>query len=438
MNHETTAVMADLDAERSVIGAMLMNDDIIPEITDYVTAADFTHFAHAIVFAAIIDKWSNGQPVDSVTIAAALAGTGELAKIGGGPYLHDLLESVPTVANGPYYARIVADHGRRRRIDEAGARIRQIAHKVSEDIDTVAEECDRALADAIDGTDTTETFADYFTEAFTSLEHDGKNTGTPTGFPDLDRLTGGLEAGCLYIAAARPGMGKTVLLTDITRHVAIREGLPVLFASLEMSGKELAQRLATAESGTPAAWWKGVGTPTDDGMAKIANAGAVIAESPLEIDTHTGMTITRLRSRARKFAARHGGKLGLIVVDYLQLMQTTGKPESRQVEIAAYSRGLKLLAKDLGCPILVAAQLNRENTNRTDKRPQLSDLRESGAIEQDADVVMLIHRDDYYDKDSPRAGEADIIVAKNRSGSCGDVVLAAQLHKSRFVSMARA
>jgi replicative DNA helicase len=443
VNHETTETvqappMTDLGAERAVLGAILLNDDVIPEISDVVRADDFSHFAHGLVFNAAVDRFNKGEPADTVTIAAALIESGDLMKIGGAPYLHDLLDSVPTAANGGYYARIVADHARRRRLDQAGIRIRQAAHTLTRDIDTVTEECDRIFADAVDDTAGADaTFADYFASAFEHLENEGKSVGIPTGYPDLDKYLGGLEPGCMYVAAGRPGMGKSVLLTDIARHVAIRQKLPVLFATLEMSGEEIAKRLATAESGTPASWWKGEGTPTDEGLAQLAAAAGRIAEAPLDIDPNTDMTLTRLRARARKLAARHGGQLGLIVVDYLQLLKSPTKAESRQVEIAEFSRNLKKLAKDLACPVLAAAQLNRENTNRADKVPMLSDLRESGAIEQDADVVMLLHRPDYYEQgESERSGEADIIIAKNRSGPSGTVTLASQLHKSRFASLA--
>ncbi|WP_335992312.1 replicative DNA helicase [Glycomyces sp. MUSA5-2] len=446
MNHETDTEatqaaappMTDLEAERAVLGAILLNDEVIPEVADLVGPGDFFHFAHAAVFEAAVARFNRGEKVDTVLIAAELIESGELVKVGGAPYLHDLLNAVPTAANGGYYARIVADHARRRRLDAAGIRIRQAAHTLTRDIDTVLEECDRAFADAVADTAADEaTFADYFATAFESLENQGNANGVSTGFPDLDKYLGGLEPGCMYVAAGRPGMGKTLLLTDIARHFAVREGLPVLFATLEMSGEEIAKRLATAESGTPASWWKGEGTPTDEGLSQLARAAARIAEAPLDIDPNTDMTLTRLRARARKVAARHGGKLGLIVVDYLQLMKSPTKPESRQVEIAEYSRGLKKLAKDLKVPVLAAAQLNRESTNRADKIPQLSDLRESGAIEQDADVVMLLNRPDYHEHgEHERAGEADVIIAKNRSGPSGTVTLAAQLHFSRFASLA--
>lgn len=442
MNHENTETvqappMTDLEAERAVLGAILLDDEVIPEITDLVGQADFAHFAHGLVFNAAVDRFNRGEPADAITIGAALLESGDLVKIGGASYLHDLLNAVPTAANGSYYARIVADYARRRRLDHAGIRIRQAAHATGEHIDAVIEQCDQALLAATDDSASDEaTFADYFATAFETLENEGKASGISTGFPDLDRLLGGLEAGRMYVAAGRPGMGKSVLLTDIARYIAVQLKLPVLFATLEMSGEEIAKRLATAESGTPAAWWKGEGTPTEEGLAELAKAAGRIADAPLDIDPTTNMTLTRLRARARKLAARHGGQLGLIVVDYLQLLKSPTKAESRQVEIAEYSRNLKLLAKDLNCPVLAAAQLNREVTSRTDKVPLLSDLRESGAIEQDADVVMLLHRPDAYEEESPRAGEADVIVAKNRSGPQGTVTLAAQLHQSRFASIA--
>ncbi|GAB3219375.1 replicative DNA helicase [Glycomyces halotolerans] len=433
---------ADLTAEQSVLGGMLMSKDAIADVLDVLGPGDFYKPVHGLIFETIAAKFAAGEPADAVTIAAALADAGQLATIGGGPYLHDLLESVPTAANARYYANIVRGKAIQRRLIEAGSRVVQLGYGTSQTrgVDELCAMAEKTVHDAVDAGSTGEAvpIADYLTGVLDGLENDEVERGLPTGLADLDDILGGLRPGQLIIVAARPGMGKSILGADLARHAALKENVPTLLVSLEMSGTEQTARLVCAEAGANLAWFTGAAKIPDDQIARTVAAAAKLDDAPLWIDDATDTTITRLGARARRLAAKHRdrGGLGLIVVDYLQLMPAAGRSESREREIAEISRGLKLLAKDLACPVVALSQLNRNPEGRHDKRPMLSDLRESGAIENDADVAILLHREDYYDNESARAGEIDLIVAKNRAGRCDTVTAAAQLHKARIVSLA--
>lgn len=431
----------DVMAERSVLGGMLMSSDAIADVVELLRPDDFYKPAHTAVFEAICSQFSRSEPADAVTIAAALNDTGQLVRIGGGLYLHELLESVPTAANAGYYARIVRDKAIQRRVIAAGTYVSQIGYNDGgRDLDEILVLAEKTFLDAVD-TETTAgptPLADYLTGVIDGLEADETEVGLSTGLADLDRSLGGMRPGQLIVIAARPGGGKSVFGGDLARHAALHLNVPTLFCSLEMSGEELAARLVCAEVGGNLAWFTGTARIPDDQIARTVSGAAKLADAPLFIDAATDTTITRLRSRARRLDAQHRavGGLGLVVVDYLQLMPSGSRGDSRERDIAEISRGLKLLAKDLGCPIVALAQLNRNVEGRQDKRPMLSDLRESGAIEQDSDVVLMLHREDYYTPDTPRKGEIDIIIAKHRSGQCGTVTAAAQLHKARIVSLA--
>ncbi|WP_199043190.1 replicative DNA helicase [Glycomyces salinus] len=434
---------ADLAAEQSVLGGMLMSADAIADVVETLTAGDFYKPIHGTIFETVRTKFNSGEPADAVTVAAALADAGQLEKVGGGPYLHTLLDAVPTAANAGYYARIVKNKAIQRRLIEAGAQVVQYGYGAGaggRDLDEILVLAEKTVLDALDtGTGGAPVpVADYLTGVLDSLEADQIDPGLSTGLADLDKLLGGLRPGQLVVIAARPAMGKSILAADFARHASLHLGIPTLLCSLEMSGEELAGRLICAEAGGNLGWFTGTAQIPDDQIGRTVTAATKLADAPLFIDAATDTTITRLRSKARRLAAQHrdSGGLGLVVVDYLQLMPTSGGPESREREIAEISRGLKLLAKDLACPVVALSQLNRNVEGRQDKRPLLSDLRESGAIEQDSDVVLLLHREDYYEADSPRQGEIDINVAKNRGGRCDTITAAAQLHKARIVSLA--
>ena len=434
----------DAYAEQCVLGAMLLSREVASDIATILATADFYRPAHAVVFAAVLAVEHGGTPADAATVAAYLADHGDLDRIGGAAYLHTLIAAVPTAANGPHYARIVASRAMLRRLIETGTRIVQIGYGAAlGDEADVAAAVDAAQAQihaATTGTDSGDAgslWGELTPVVFEGIDaHAAEGlAGISTGFLDLDRLTGGWRAGQLIIVAARPGMGKSTLVTDTARTAAFRHKLGVVLFSLEMPRQELAERITSAETRVPLHVIRS-GQTDDRDNTRILDFYAATSEARLRIwdDAHA-LTLSTIAARSRRMAQREG--LDLIVVDYLQLIPTTGgSTRTREREVAELSRGLKLLAKELGVPVIACAQLNRGPEQRHDKRPALSDLRESGSIENDADVVIFLHRDDYYDKDAPSQGSADVIVAKHRNGPLDTVTVASQLYVSRFADMA--
>ncbi|TWJ06495.1 replicative DNA helicase [Stackebrandtia albiflava] len=433
----------DVLAEQCTLGGMLLSKDAIADVVEILNSNDFYKPAHAIIYDAICDKYAKGEPADAITLAAALADSGDLGKIGGGPYLHTLIASVPTAANASYYARIVSERAILRRLIEAGTRVVQLGYGAAagggRDIDDLVDLAQQAVYDVTERR-VSEDFAvlsDLLQPTLDEIEAVGESggtmTGVPTGFADLDRLLNGLQPGQLIIVAGRPGAGKSTAAMDFIRHASLHHQQAAAMFSLEMSKIEIVMRVLSAETRVPLHVLRSGGL-SDDDWTRLARRMGEIAEAPLFVDDTPSMTLMEIRAKARRLKQRHN--LKLIVVDYLQLMSSPKRVESRQQEVSEISRGMKLLAKEVECPVIAVAQLNRGPEQRTDKRPQLSDLRESGSLEQDADVVILLHRDDYYDKESPRAGEADFIVAKHRNGATDTITVAAQLHLSRFVDMA--
>jgi len=433
----------DVAAEQGVLGGMLLSKDAIADVVEILKPHDFYRPVHATVFDVILDLYGRGEPADALTVAASLADSGDLGRIGGVPYLHTLIESVPTAANASYYARIVSERAILRRVVEAGTKIVQLGYGAGgnggRDVDDIVDLAQQAIYDVTEKR-VSEDFAalgDMLQPTLDEIEAVGASggmmTGVPTGFSDLDRLLNGLHAGQLIIVAGRPGLGKSTVSMDFARNAAIRSNCASAIFSLEMSKIEMVMRLLSAEARVPLHVLRS-GQLTDDDWSKLARRMGEISEAPIFVDDTPNMNLMEIRAKARRLKQRHN--LRLLVIDYLQLMSSPKKTESRQQEVSELSRGLKLLAKEIECPVIAVSQLNRGPEQRTDKRPQLSDLRESGSIEQDADVVILLHRDDYYDKESPRAGEADFIVAKHRNGPTDTITVAAQLHLSRFVDMA--
>jgi replicative DNA helicase len=430
----------DIAAEQSVLGAMLLSKDAIADVVEVLREGDFYRPAHAVVYAAILDLYGRGEPADAVTVAADLARTGEIGRVGGAPYLHTLVSMVPTAANAGYYGRIVREQAILRRLVEAGTRIVSMGYTGTGDVDQMV---DRAQAEVYDVTDrrTSEDYAplsDIMGDALNEIEaisnRGGEMVGVPTGFTELDKLTNGLHPGQLIIVAARPAIGKSTLGVDIARAASIKHGLASVIFSLEMSRNEIVMRLLSAEAQVPLHHMRS-GTMSDADWSKLASKMGVVSEAPLFIDDSPNMTLMEIRAKCRRLKQRHD--LRLVVVDYLQLMTSGKRVESRQQEVSEFSRSLKLLAKELGVPVIAISQLNRGPEQRVDKKPMLSDLRESGSLEQDADMVVLLHREDAYERESPRAGEADFIVAKHRNGPTQTVTVAFQGHYSRFVDMAQ-
>jgi len=433
----------DLAAEQGVLGGMLLSKDAIADVIDVIKGRDFYKPAHELIFDSILDLYGRGEPADAVTVSAELTKRGELARIGGAPYLHTLMSSVPTAANAGYYAVIVRERAILRRLVEAGTRITQMGYATDgADLDEIV---NRAQAEIYGVTEQRAgedyaPLADVMEGALDEIEsisnRSGQMTGVPTGFTDLDQLTNGLHAGQMVIIAARPAIGKSTLGLDLARSCSIRNGLTSVIFSLEMGRNEITMRLLSAEARVALHHMR-AGTMTDEDWSRLARRMGEVSAAPLFIDDSPNMSMMEIRAKCRRLKQRHD--LRLVIVDYLQLMSGGGsrRPESRQQEVSEMSRALKLLAKELELPIIAIAQLNRGPEQRTDKRPMMSDLRESGSLEQDADVVILLHREDAYERESPRAGEADLIVAKHRNGPTATITVAFQGHYSRFVDMAQ-
>ncbi|GAA4705480.1 replicative DNA helicase [Nocardioides conyzicola] len=429
----------DMAAEQSVLGSMLISKDAIADVTEVIRAADFYRPSHETIHDTIVDLYGRGEPVDMVTVAAELQRRGELQRIGGAPYLHTLSANVPIAANAGYYAEIVREKAMLRKLVDAGTKIVQIGYAGEGQVDDIV---DQAQAEVYKITDkrATEDFAplsDIMDGVLDEIEaisnREAGLYGVPTGFADLDDLTNGLHSGQMIIVAARPAMGKSTLALDLCRAASIHNNLTSVFFSLEMTRSEITMRLLSAEAKVPLNHIRN-GNMNDDDWAKLARKMGEISSAPMFIDDSPNMTMMEIRAKARRLKQRHD--LKLIVIDYMQLMSSGKKVESRQLEVSEFSRQIKLLAKELELPIIALSQLNRGPEQRGDKRPMMSDLRESGSLEQDADMVILLHRDDVYEKESTRPGEADLIVAKHRNGPTRDITVAFQGHYSRFVDMA--
>ena len=432
----------DLAAEQSVLGGMLLSKDAIADVLERLRPGDFYRPAHQNVYDSILDLYGRGEPADAVTVAAELDRRGLLRRIGGAPYLHTLISTVPTAANAGYYAGIVAEKALLRRLVEAGTRVVQYGYAGAEGAD-VNEIVDRAQAEIYDVTErrTAEDFVALeallqptMDEIDAIASQGGISRGVPTGFTELDEVTNGLHPGQMIVVAARPGMGKSTLGLDFLRSCSIKNRLASVVFSLEMSKSEIVMRLLSAEAKIKLADMRS-GRMSDDDWTRLARRMSEISEAPLYIDDSPNLTMMEIRAKARRLKQK--SDLKLVVIDYLQLMTSGKKVESRQQEVSEFSRQLKLLAKELEVPVVAMSQLNRGPEQRTDKKPMLADLRESGAIEQDADMVILLHRPDAFERDDPRGGEADLILAKHRNGPTKTITVAHQLHLSRFTNMAR-
>ncbi|AGB26607.1 primary replicative DNA helicase [Mycobacterium sp. JS623] len=433
----------DNAAEMSVLGGMLLSKDAIADVLERLRPGDFYRPAHQNVYDAILDLYGRGEPADAVTVAAELDRRGLLRRIGGAPYLHTLISTVPTAANAGYYAGIVAEKALLRRLVEAGTRVVQYGYAGAEGAD-VAEIVDRAQAEIYDVAEgrASEDFVPLeqllqptMDEIDAIASQGGLARGVPTGFVELDDVTNGLHPGQMIVIAARPGMGKSTLGLDFLRSCSIKNRMASVIFSLEMSKSEIVMRLLSAEAKIKLADMRS-GRMSDDDWTRLARRMSEISEAPLYIDDSPNLMMMEIRAKARRLKQK--ADLKLIVIDYLQLMTSGKKVESRQQEVSEFSRQLKLLAKELEVPVVAMSQLNRGPEQRTDKKPMLSDLRESGAIEQDADMVILLHRPDAFERDDPRGGEADLIVAKHRNGPTKTITVAHQLHLSRFTNMAKA
>ena len=433
----------NLEAEESLIGAMMLSRDAITAAVEArVDESDFYKPAHAHIYNAVMALYSQGEPVDPVTIAEELRRADLLEALGGRQKLVSIQANTPASSNAGHYAGIVSELALLRRLITVAGEIAESAYSQPDDVtDTV----DRAEARIFEIAEkrVAESMVRVFDSVSETIEQlsnmyegpEGAVTGSPTGYTDLDELLLGFQNSTLLIVAARPGMGKTSFALGAAANVAIVTKRPVIFFSMEMGTVELTKRLLASEARVEARKLQ-TGRLNDADWTRLNTAMSHLGESPLYIDDNPHCTVMEMRAKARRIKARHGD-LGLIVVDYLQLMSTPGRPESRQVEVADLSRGLKILARELDCPVVALAQLNRQLEYRQDKRPMLADLRESGSIEQDADVVMFIYRDESYNTETDQRGTAEIIVAKHRNGPTGNVRLAFLDHFTKFANMAR-
>jgi len=429
----------NLEAEESVLGAMMLSAEAIADVVEVVRPEDFYKSANGKIFDTLRAVYARGDPVDAITAVEELRRRDLLEDVGGHLYIHELVEQVPTPAAAGNYARIVAQDALMRRLIQAAADIMAMGYSAPEDPERVADQAEQRIFEVArhDEKDQVASLRQLVDQAMTDLEHiqnrESAFAGLPTGFRDVDELLSGLQSGNLIMLAARPGVGKSSLATNVARNVSVESRVPVAMFSLEMSRWEIGMRLLCAEAGVAWDRIRGRRVGADD-WSRIVQAAEVLHDAPLSIVDSGNVTIVDIRAKARRLSARKQG-LGLIIVDYLQLMSHHRRVDNRQQEIAEISRSLKLLAKELAIPVLAVSQLNRDPERRQDKRPQLSDLRESGSLEQDADVVMFIHRDD----SSPDSkGLAELIVAKHRNGPTDSLRLTFLPHLTQFRNFAPA
>ncbi|HWC37130.1 MAG TPA: replicative DNA helicase [Acidimicrobiales bacterium] len=430
----------NLEAEESLLGAMILSRDAIATAVERCAADDFYKPAHGHIFDAITALYAQGEPADPVTIADELRRAGLLDAIGGPAKLISLQANTPAISNAGRYARIVEEHALLRRMIGVAAEIAELGYQVPDDVTAAVDRAETMVFEVAQrrGVDTIATVRDLLKRTLDNLEslYDRGEaiTGVPTGFHDLDERLSGLQPSNLVIVGARPSMGKTAFALGLVAHAAMERRLPVLLFSLEMSHLELTQRLLCAEARVDATRMRN-GRLLESDWPKISTAIGHLGEAPIFIDDNPNITVMDIRAKARRLKSREG--LGLVVVDYLQLMSGRTTAENRQVEVSEISRGLKILARELEVPVVALSQLSRNLEMRADKRPVLADLRESGSLEQDADVVLFVYRDEVYHPDSPDRGTAEIILSKHRNGPTGLTQLAFLEHYTRFANMAR-
>jgi replicative DNA helicase len=433
----------DLDAEESLLGAMMLSESAVDIVTEVVRPQDFYRDAHAVVFEAIQRLYHDNKPVDAITVSDELATMGKLDDVGGAPYIHALTDAIPAVANVRRYAEIVHDLAVIRRLVAGGMEIARLGYERQGSATELVDRAESIIFDVAQerGHDGLLPIKGLLVEEFQRIERLNESgaelTGVPSGLKALDRVLSGFQPSNLIILAARPGMGKTSLALGFARHVGVNCSLPVAIFSLEMSRHEVTQRLMCGEALVDSQNLRS-GKMRPDDWTRLTSACDRLTQAPIYIDDSAGVNVMEIRSKARRLKSVERG-LSLIVVDYLQLMGGADRTaENRVQEISHISRSLKLLARDLDVPVIALSQLSRAVEARTEKRPILSDLRDSGSIEQDADVVMFIYRDEYYVKDSEtNKGTAELIVAKHRSGATDSLEMAFRQKYTLFSDLAR-
>ena len=429
----------NLDAEMSLLGAILIDEEQLPDVTEIVTKKDFYDKRHALIYGAMVNLFEHHKPVDLLTLTDELKKKDELDAIGGTSYLSELTNYVPTAAHADAYADMVSQKAIRRRLIRASTEISELGYDEEQDVQELLGRAEQELFAVSDQSlkqDLT-SIESILTESFDRMEELHRNKGAlrgiKTGYRDLDNMTAGLQRSDLIILAARPAMGKTTLVTNLAYNVATVNKQAVLFFSLEMSKEQLVDRMLADASGVDA-WNIRTGNLSDDDFSKLSEAMGEMAEAPIFIDDKPGLSVLEMRTKARRAAHEH--PLGLIIVDYLQLMQGSSKNEGNRVqEVSEISRGLKLIAREMNVPVIALSQLSRSVESRSPQIPQLADLRESGSIEQDADIVMFIYREAYYNPETERENITDLIIAKHRNGPVGKVELYFHPERLRFMSL---
>lgn len=429
----------NLDAERSILGAVLSDKNAIVKIIDVITPEDFYDGRHGLIFEAMFELFDKRRPIDLVTLSEVLESEKKLKEVGDAGYLAEISSSATSASNIIHYAQIVRDKAILRRLIEASSKIGDLGHNEEQDIADTLDQAEQALF-AVSQKYLKDKFIpvkDILAEAFDRIDkihrdkEKGALRGIPSGFRDLDVLTAGFQKSDMIVLAARPSMGKTSFALNIAEHVAIESKVPVGIFSLEMSKEQLIDRLLSSQAGVDS-WKLRTGNLSDEDFPRIGYAMGVLSEAPLFIDDSPGANIMEIRAKARRLQMEHN--LGLIIVDYLQLMEgrTRSGDINRVQEISEISRSLKGLARELNVPVIALSQLSRAVEHRDDKRPQLSDLRESGGIEQDSDLVMFLYREDYYNRDTDKKGITEVLLKKHRNGPTGYCELFFQPEQMRF------
>jgi|LFRM01.1.fsa_nt_gb replicative DNA helicase len=427
-----------LEAEQSVLGSMLLDKEAVAAAAEVLQGEDFYSDAHKEIYEAILDIYDRGEPVDLVTLAEELRQRGTLEAAGGGTYISDLAMAVPSTANVGYYIRIVEEKSILRKLISASNEIIKESYEASEDLDIIIDHAEKKIFDISQKKNARsfESIKTILLETYAQIEeltkNKGKIVGVPTGFYDFDMRTSGLHPSDFILIAARPSMGKTSFAINIAQNAAVRHSIPVAIFSLEMAKEQLVQRMLSSEAHIELQKIR-TGDLTEEDWIKLVQAATPLSQAPIFIDDTPAISAMEIRSKARRLKMEHD--LGLIVIDYLQLMSGRGRYESRQQEVSDISRSLKALARELQVPVVALSQLSRGPESRQDHRPLLSDLRESGAIEQDADLVVFLYRDEYYNPDTEKKNIAEAIIAKQRNGPTGTVELAWLGQYTKFVSL---
>ena len=430
-----------IEAEQSVIGSMIMDREAITVASELITGEDFYSRQYGILFETMLEMNDSGQPVDLVTLQDRLKSKDVPPEVASLEFVRDLITAAPTSANIKYYANIVAQKSTLRKLIRLNEEIANNCYAGQESLEFILEDTEKRMFELLQRRNSGDLvpIRQVVMNAMDRIESASKNkgnvTGIPTGFTDLDYQTAGMQPSDLVLIAARPSMGKTAFVLNIAQHVAFVQNLPVVIFSLEMSKEQLVNRMFSLESRVDAQKLR-TGQLSDQDWEKLIESAGVIGRSKLMIDDTPGISVAELRSKCRKLKLEHG--LSMIIIDYLQLMSGSGRSDSRQQEISDISRSLKAIAREMNVPVLALSQLSRAVEQRPDHRPILSDLRESGAIEQDADVVMFIYRDDYYNHDTDKKGVSEIIIAKQRNGPIGTVELAWLAEFTKFANLERA